>query len=168
MGSTDSGDTKDHPHWVKDPPWSFNGPGHGPTIHQTWPFIYWLYFCILCNKNGIKGLRGLKGRPSVGLVSWMKDWLVGCVSYRIQGFQTASLWHNVLSRIPCRPQYPGLRWFSQLKSVYNCTIGHNPYYFHIINQQKLQFSTQQFHCWLHSSLVRDIIIHIFRQEKLSS
>ena len=39
MGSRDSGDTKDHPHWAKDPPWSFNGPGHGPTIHQTWPFI---------------------------------------------------------------------------------------------------------------------------------
>ena len=67
MGSRDSGDTKDHPHWVKDPPWSFNGPGHGPTIHQTWPFIYWLYFCILCNKNGIKGLWGHKGPPSLGL-----------------------------------------------------------------------------------------------------
>ena len=56
MGSRDSGDTKDHPHWVKDPPWSFNGLCHGPSIRQTWPFIYCLDFCILCNKNGIKGL----------------------------------------------------------------------------------------------------------------
>ena len=69
MGSPDSGDTKAHPHWVKDPPWSFNGPGHGPTIHQTWPFIYWLYICILCNKNGIKGLWGHKGPPLLGLGS---------------------------------------------------------------------------------------------------
>ena len=28
-------------HWVQDPPWSFDGPYHGPTIHKTWPFIYW-------------------------------------------------------------------------------------------------------------------------------
>ena len=26
MGSRDSGDTKVNPHWVQDPPWSFNGP----------------------------------------------------------------------------------------------------------------------------------------------
>ena len=32
MGSRDSGDKKDHPHWVKDPPWSFNGPRHGPLM----------------------------------------------------------------------------------------------------------------------------------------
>ena len=30
----------------------FKGPGHGPTIHPTWPFIYWPYFCILCKKMG--------------------------------------------------------------------------------------------------------------------
>ena len=54
---------KGRPHGVQDPPWSFNGPYHGPTIHQTWPFIYWLYFCILCNKNRIKGLWGHKGWP---------------------------------------------------------------------------------------------------------
>ena len=54
---------KGRPHWVQDPPWSFNGPYHGPTIHQTWPFIYWLYFCILCNKNGVKGHWGHKGPP---------------------------------------------------------------------------------------------------------
>ena len=52
MGSRDSGETKVDPHRVQDPPWSFNGPCHGPTIHPTWPFIYWLYFCILCNKMG--------------------------------------------------------------------------------------------------------------------
>ena len=38
MGSRDTGDIKVHPHWVWDPPWSFNGPCHGPPIHQTWPF----------------------------------------------------------------------------------------------------------------------------------
>ena len=26
MGSRDSGETKVDPHWVQDPPWSFNGP----------------------------------------------------------------------------------------------------------------------------------------------
>ena len=35
---------------------------HGSTIHLTWPFIYWLYFCLLCDKNGIKGLWGHKGQ----------------------------------------------------------------------------------------------------------
>ena len=79
MGSKDSGDTKVGPHWVQDPPWSFNGPCHGPTIHLTGPFIYWLYFCILCNKNGIKGLWGDKGRPSLGpgptlVLQWTLTW----------------------------------------------------------------------------------------------
>ena len=67
MGSMDSWETKVDPHSVQDPPWSFNGPCHGPTIHQTWPFIYQLYFCIQCNKNWIKGLWGHKGQPSLGL-----------------------------------------------------------------------------------------------------
>ena len=79
MGSRDSGETKVDPHWVQDPPWSFNGPCHGPTIHQTWPFIYWLYFCILCKKNGFKGLWGHKGPPSLGLgpalvLYWTLSW----------------------------------------------------------------------------------------------
>ena len=26
MGSRDSGETNVDPHWVQDPPWSFNGP----------------------------------------------------------------------------------------------------------------------------------------------
>ena len=26
MGSKDSWETKGNPHWVSDPPWSFNGP----------------------------------------------------------------------------------------------------------------------------------------------
>ena len=68
MGSRDSGDTKVDPHWVLDPAWSFIGLCHGPTIHLTWSFIYWLYFYILCNKNGIKGLWGDKGRPH-----WVQD-----------------------------------------------------------------------------------------------
>ena len=79
MGSRDSGLTKVDPHRVQDPPWSFNGPCHGPTIHPTWPFIYWLYFCILCNKNGIKGLWGHKGPPSLGpgpalVLQWTLPW----------------------------------------------------------------------------------------------
>ena len=79
MGSRDSGETKVDPHWVQDPPWSFNGPWHGPTIHQTWPFIFWLYFCILCNKKGIKGLWGHKFQPSLGLgpalvLQWTLPW----------------------------------------------------------------------------------------------
>ena len=79
MGSRDSGETKVDPHWVQDPPWSFNGPCHVPTIHPTWPFVYWLYFCILCNKNGIKGLWGHKGKPSLALgpslvLHWTLPW----------------------------------------------------------------------------------------------
>ena len=66
-GSRDSGETKVDPICVQDPPWSFNGPCHGPTIHPTWPFIYWLYFCIICNKNGTKGLWRHKGQPSLVL-----------------------------------------------------------------------------------------------------
>ena len=49
--------------WVQDLPWSFNGPCHGPKIQPTWPFIYWLYFCILCHKYGIKWLSGDKCWP---------------------------------------------------------------------------------------------------------
>ena len=79
MGSRDSGETKVNPNWVQDPPWSFNGPCHGPKIHPTWPFIYWLYFCILCNKNGIKGLWRHKGQPSLVLgphlvLQWTLPW----------------------------------------------------------------------------------------------
>ena len=39
MGSRESGDTKDYPHWAWDPPESFNGPCNGPTIHLTWTLI---------------------------------------------------------------------------------------------------------------------------------
>ena len=79
MGSRYSGETKVDPHRVQDPPWSFNGPCHGPTIHLTWSFIYWLYFCILCNKKGVKGLWGHKGPPSLGLepalvLPWTLPW----------------------------------------------------------------------------------------------
>ena len=41
--------------------------------------MYWLYFCILCNKKGIKGLWGHKGPPSLGLgpalvLQWILPW----------------------------------------------------------------------------------------------
>ena len=32
MGSSDSGETNVDPHWVQDPPWSFNGPYRAPEI----------------------------------------------------------------------------------------------------------------------------------------
>ena len=40
---------------------------------------YWLYFCILCNRNGIKGLWGDKGPPSLGpgpamVLQWTLPW----------------------------------------------------------------------------------------------
>ena len=71
--------TKVNPNWVQDPPWSFNGPCHGLTIHPTWPFIYWLYFCVLRYKHGIKRLWGQKGQPSFGLgpalvLPWTLPW----------------------------------------------------------------------------------------------
>ena len=54
-------------------PWrvlSVEGSLH--IFHFLWPDPnennYWLYFCILCNKNGIKGLWGDKGRPH-----WVQD-----------------------------------------------------------------------------------------------
>ena len=75
MGPRDSGETKIGPHWVQDLPWYFNGPCHGPTIHLTWPLICWLYFFILYNKNGIKGVWGHKGLPSFGLgPAWALQW----------------------------------------------------------------------------------------------
>ena len=50
-----------------------------PSIHQTWSIIYWLYLCILCNKNWIKGLWGQKGQPSSGVgpalvLQWTLPW----------------------------------------------------------------------------------------------
>ena len=75
----DSGYTKGNPYLVKDPPWSINGPCDGPTINLTWSFINGLYFCILCNKNRIKGLWAHKGRPTLGLrpalvLKWTLPW----------------------------------------------------------------------------------------------
>ena len=40
---------------------------------------YWLYFCILCNKNGIMGLWRDKGQPSLGprpslVIQWTLPW----------------------------------------------------------------------------------------------
>ena len=79
MGSRDFGDTKVNSHWVLDPAWSFMGPCHGPTIHLTWSFIYWQYFCIICIKNGMKGLWGHKGQPSLVLGPVLVlQWTLAC------------------------------------------------------------------------------------------
>ena len=44
--------------------------GSPQILHFLWPDPnennHWLYLCILCRKNGIKGLRGDKSRPSLG------------------------------------------------------------------------------------------------------
>ena len=65
-------------------PWrvlSVQGSLH--IFHFFWPDPnennYWLYFCILCNKNGIKGLWGHKGPPSLGpgpalVLQWTLPW----------------------------------------------------------------------------------------------
>ena len=52
-------------------PWPYNTP--------NMPFIYWIYFCILCNKDGIKALWGHKSRPPLGLgpslvLQWTLPW----------------------------------------------------------------------------------------------
>ena len=41
--------------------------------------VHWLYLCILCNKNGIKGIWGDKGPPSLGpdsalVLQWTLPW----------------------------------------------------------------------------------------------
>ena len=65
-------------------PWrvlSVQGSLH--ILHFLWHHpnenSYWLYFCILCNKNGIKGLWGDKGWPSLGpgpalVLQWTLPW----------------------------------------------------------------------------------------------
>ena len=65
-------------------PWrvlSVQGSLH--ILHFLWHHpnenSYWLYFCILCNKNGIKGLWGHKGPPSLGqgpalVLQWTRPW----------------------------------------------------------------------------------------------
>ena len=57
---------KDWPNRTMKGPWralSVQGSLH--ILHFLWHHpnenSYWLYFCILCNKNGIKGLWGDKG-----------------------------------------------------------------------------------------------------------
>ena len=37
--------------------------GGGAIMPHKGNWIYWPYFCILCNKNGIKGLWEHKGQP---------------------------------------------------------------------------------------------------------
>ena len=57
--------------------------GSPQFFHFLWPDPkennYWLYLCILCNQNGIKGLWGQKGQPSLGLgpalvLQWTLPW----------------------------------------------------------------------------------------------
>ena len=55
---------------MKGPWWALSFQGAFQIFHFLWPDPnannYWLYLCILCNKNGLKGLWGDKGRPSLG------------------------------------------------------------------------------------------------------
>ena len=75
---------KDWPNRTMKGPWralSVQGSLH--ILHFLWhrpnENSYWLYFCILCNKNGIKGLWGHKGPPSLGpgpalVLQWTLPW----------------------------------------------------------------------------------------------
>ena len=75
---------KNWPIWTMKGPWrvlSVQGSLH--ILHFLWHHpnenSYWLYFCILCNKNGIKGLWGHKGPPSLGqgpalVLQWTRPW----------------------------------------------------------------------------------------------
>ena len=55
---------------IKGPWRALSVQGSHHIFHFLWYHpnenSYWLYFCILCNKNGIKGLWGDKGWPSLG------------------------------------------------------------------------------------------------------
>ena len=65
-------------------PWrilSVQGSLH--IFHFLWPDPnennYWLYFLILCNKNGIKGVWGDNSQPSLGpgpalVLQWTLPW----------------------------------------------------------------------------------------------
>ena len=70
MGSEDSGDTKVHPNWVYDPPWSFNGPCHGPTIRLTWAFI----LAIFLHSMQQKWDQGTLGPLIDEIVLFFKSW----------------------------------------------------------------------------------------------
>ena len=72
MGSRDSGDTQVDPHMVLDPPWSFNGPCHGPTIQYKGP-------CLVCCRamaGSIEGPRRVLDQKRMDLciprVPWSK------------------------------------------------------------------------------------------------
>ena len=54
--------------------------------------MYWLYFCILYNKNGIKEFWGHKGLPSLGLgpawvLQWTLHWLYFCILCKKNGIK---------------------------------------------------------------------------------
>ena len=52
MGSRDSGETKVDPHWVQDPPWSFNGPYHGLQYTKHGPLYISYSFAFYATKMG--------------------------------------------------------------------------------------------------------------------
>ena len=91
MGSRDSGETKVDPHWVKDPPWSFNGPCHGPIIHPTWP----LYICYILSIRRV--------------TLWVRPPLV-CVLSLEDNLRSILAWLNTA--------YSALRHFSHKNPVY--------------------------------------------------
>ena len=53
---------------AENPRWSPSA-----AIHPTWPFVYWIYFCILHNQNGMKGFWEHKGVPAL-VLQWTLSW----------------------------------------------------------------------------------------------
>ena len=63
MGSRDSGETKVNPNMVQDPPWSFNGPCHGPTRYPHGPLYIGYIFAFYATKMGSRDSGDTKVNP---------------------------------------------------------------------------------------------------------
>ena len=111
-----------------------NGPwrilsvqGSLQIFHFLWPDPnennYWLYFLILCNKNGMKGVWGNKGGPSLGpgpalVLQWTLPWpyntpnkalyILAIFSHKFKNFISCTKFYFKkifsLTRTPLRPR----------------------------------------------------------------